>query len=301
MIVISSVRAQPAEYKMTREEYIIQFKEDAVKEMLMHGVPASITLAQGMLESGNGNSALATYANNHFGIKCHKGWEGPSYIQNDDAKNECFRKYPAVLDSYSDHSIFLRSRSRYNFLFELKTTDYKAWSKGLKEAGYATDPKYSERLIEIIEDNKLYEYDAICSLPNIMAAPTNKKLSIGASTKKIMVFNNIKYIIVKEKDTFSKIISDYNIEPWQLRKYNDLTRDEKLVPGQKIYLQPKRRKAKEEFHVVQKNETMHSISQLHGIKLKQLCKKNLLKQGEEPKIGDTLWLRKRKSTVNSKQ
>ena len=296
-VFVNVCLGQPAEYKMTREEYIEQFKDDAIKEMLMHGVPASITLSQGMLESGNGNSALATYANNHFGIKCHKGWNGLSYIQNDDEKNECFRKYPAVLDSYSDHSVFLKSRARYSFLFELKITDYRAWAKGLKEAGYATDPKYSERLIQIIEENKLYEYDAVSALPNIVATTANNKLSINGYTKKIMLFNNIKYIIVKEKDTFLKITNDYNITPGQLRKYNDLSKEEQLITGQKIYLQPKRRKAKEDFHIVQQGENMLCISQLHGIRLKQLYKKNRLHPGEEPKTGDTLWLRGKKPLI----
>ena len=289
------VFAQPAEYKMTGQEYISQFKDDAITEMLMHGVPASITLSQGMLESGNGNSALATYANNHFGIKCHAGWNGPSFIQDDDSKNECFRKYPAVLDSYSDHSDFLKSRARYAFLFDLKITDYKGWARGLKAAGYATDPTYTERLIKIIEENKLYLYDAVANLSKI--APLVKytnKLNLKVSDKKILLFNNIKYMIVQKDDTFFKIVKDYEIKPWQLLKYNDLSREDKLIPGQKLYLQPKGRKAMEEFHIVQKGETMRTISQFHGIKLKKLYKKNLLKPGEEPKIGDKLWLREKK-------
>ncbi|MFY8184987.1 MAG: glycoside hydrolase family 73 protein, partial [Bacteroidia bacterium] len=126
--------AQPSEKKNTPSDYIRMYKEDAISEMLAYGIPASITLAQGMLESGNGNSALSVYANNHFGIKCHAGWTGESYIMDDDAKNECFRKYEKVLDSYTDHSLFLKNRSRYAFLFELPLTDYRGWAKGLKEA-----------------------------------------------------------------------------------------------------------------------------------------------------------------------
>ncbi len=289
--------AQPAERKMTAQQYIESYKEDAIKEMLMYNIPASITLAQGMLESGNGNSDLAVYANNHFGIKCHKGWDGPTYIKDDDAKDECFRKYSNVLESYTDHSQFLKSRSRYAFLFELKRTDYKGWAKGLKEAGYATDPKYTARLLEIIETHKLYQYDEIGGMDNIdvfAQKPDNTKANQKLETREILRFRFIKYIVVKPGDTFYKIARDTDKDLWQLYKYNDLNEKDVLIAGQKLYLQPKHRKAKEPTHIVKKGETMHSISQLHGIKLKNLYKKNNMKPNEQPKIGDTLYLRKNK-------
>ncbi len=287
--------AQPAERKMTAQQYIEAYKDDAIKEMLMYNIPASITLAQGMLESGNGNSDLAVYANNHFGIKCHKGWDGPTYIKDDDAKDECFRKYAKVLDSYTDHSQFLKTRTRYNFLFELKRTDYKGWAKGLKEAGYATDPKYTQRLLEIIETNKLYQYDEIEGMENIdVFAEKPKTNPDKIETREILRFRFIKYIIVKPGDTFYKIAKDTDKDLWQLYKFNDLTEKDKLYAGEKLYLQPKHRKAKEPFHIVKAGETMHSISQLHGIKLKHLYKKNNMKQGEEPKVGQKLYLRKNK-------
>ncbi|MBU1720205.1 MAG: glucosaminidase domain-containing protein, partial [Bacteroidetes bacterium] len=147
--------------KMSAPEYVGKFKEAAIREMEEGGVPASITLAQGLLESGNGNSPLARNANNHFGIKCHVGWEGETYIQDDDEANECFRKYKTVFDSYRDHSNFLRNRQRYAFLFELDPTDYKGWAKGLKKAGYATDPSYADRLIKLIEQYELHKIDEI--------------------------------------------------------------------------------------------------------------------------------------------
>lgn len=290
--------ARSAERKMTREEYIHKFKDDAIKEMLMHRVPASITLAQGMLESDNGNSPLALYANNHFGIKCHEEWSGPVFLKDDDKRNECFRKYTRVIDSYNDHSLFLKSRPRYDFLFELKITDYKRWAKGLKDAGYATDSKYSEKLIQIIEENKLYEYDNVSSLssisPKIAPHSEKPKAVVKIHHSPIMQSNNVNYVIVKEGDTFAKIANDFNIRIWQLCKYNELSEEDKLIPDQKIYLQPKRRKAEEEFHVVKKGETMHFISQLHGIKLKQLYRKNLMTPGEEPKSGEIIWLRAKK-------
>jgi LysM repeat protein len=294
LLLSLSVFAQPAEHKMTPQQYIENYKDEAVKEMLLFNIPASITLAQGMLESGNGNSDLAVYANNHFGIKCHVGWEGPTFTKDDDAKDECFRKYPSVLDSYTDHSKFLKSRSRYSALFALRTNDYKGWAKGLKEAGYATDPKYTQRLIELIETHKLYEFDRIDELPNITAEPANPKPQASIEPREILRFHFIKYIIVKPGDSFFKIAKDTDKDLWQLYKYNDLGPDEKLIAGQKLYLQPKRNRAKEPFHKVKKGETMRSISQLHGIKLKSLYKKNNMKPGEEPKSGDTLYLRKKK-------
>jgi LysM repeat protein len=290
--------AQPAEQKMTPEKYIESFKDEAINEMLMYNIPASITLAQGMLESGNGNSDLAVYANNHFGIKCHVGWEGPSFIKDDDAKDECFRKYPSVLDSYTDHSKFLRSRSRYSQLFELKSNDYKGWAEGLKAAGYATDPKYTKRLLELIETYKLYNYDKIVGVQNISLSGTKPSTPESFEARQILRFHFIKYIIVKPGDTFYKIAHDTQKDLWQIYKFNDLTPDDKLVAGQKLYLQPKRNKAKEPFHTVKRGETMRSISQLHGIKLKKLYKKNQMKPGEDPKPGDILYLRKNKPTGN---
>lgn len=287
--------AQPAEKKMTPEQYINNFKEEAIKEMLMHNIPASITLAQGMLESGNGNSDLAVYANNHFGIKCHDGWKGPTFTKDDDKKDECFRKYPSVLDSYTDHSIFLKSRSRYASLFELKRTDYKSWARGLKEVGYATDPKYAERILQLIETYKLYEYDRMDELPNIKASIVEKSTAPKTiQSREILRSHFIKYIIVKSGDSFTKIAQETDKDLWQIYKYNDLTPEDKLIIGQKIYLQPKRRKAAEPFHVVKKGDTMKSISQLHGIKLKSLYKKNNMKTGEEPVIGQQLYLRANK-------
>ena len=153
-----AVFAQPGSKKITQSEYIEMYKDDAIREMHRSGVPASITLAQGILESGNGNSALARYANNHFGIKCHSDWKGETFIQDDDEKDECFRKYNHVLESYEDHSDFLKKK-RYAFLFDLKITDYKGWANGLKKAGYATNPKYPKLLIDIIELNNLSQYD----------------------------------------------------------------------------------------------------------------------------------------------
>lgn len=294
LLITATGAAQPAEPKMTPERYIESFKDEAIKEMLMYNIPASITLAQGMLESGNGNSDLAVYANNHFGIKCHNEWTGATFTKDDDAKDECFRKYPTVLDSYTDHSEFLKTRPRYAPLFELKRTDYKGWAEGLKATGYATDPRYTKRLLELIETYKLYNYDVMETAPTITASLGKHSTPDRIETREVLRFHLIKYVIVKPGDSFYKIAHDTDKDLWQLYKYNDLTEKDKLIPGQKLYLQPKRNKAKEPFYTVKKGDTMRSVSQLHGIKLKKLYKKNNMKPGEEPKPGDVLYLRANK-------
>jgi LysM repeat protein len=308
---------QPSEPQMTPAQYIEKYKGDAIKEMLMFNIPASITLAQGMLESSNGNSDLAVYANNHFGIKCHNEWNGPTFIKDDDAKDECFRKYPTALDSYTDHSNFLKTRNRYAPLFELKRTDYKGWAKGLHKVGYATDPKYTRRLLTLIEDYKLFQYDkATDDLPTLVKQKntettenkktvTTKKAEVKKQAKEpaiaqrhvlrpIEQFRFINYVIIKPGDSFNKIAQETDKDIWQLYKYNDLQPTDKLIAGERMYLQPKRRKAKEPYHMVKKGETMRSISQLYAIKLSSLYKKNQMKPGEEPKVGETLYLRQKK-------
>ncbi|HEY1039304.1 MAG TPA: glucosaminidase domain-containing protein [Bacteroidia bacterium] len=288
----SILLAQPSEKKLSPTDYISLYKDDAIAEMLMHGIPASITLAQGMLESGNGNSALSVYANNHFGIKCHVGWTGESYYMDDDAKNECFRKYEKVLDSYTDHSLFLKNRPRYAFLFDLPLTDYKGWAKGLKQAGYATHPKYAEQLIELIEKYKLDQYDKQEGLPVKPIASSEPKTKM--ELRQVLRFNGTKFIIAKSGDSFYKLATEFNLELEDLLTYNDLTTKDKLQAGTKIYVERKRRRAKEPYHVVTKGETIKSISQLHGIRMYHLYKKNRMKPGQEPKVGDVLFLRHKK-------
>lgn len=282
--------------KLSPEDYIAKFKDDAIKEMYLHKVPACITLAQGMLESGNGNSDLCKKANNHFGIKCHKEWGGDTYTMDDDERNECFRKYNSALESYSDHSLFLFSRSRYASLFELPITDYKGWCNGLKAAGYATDPKYPERLISIIERYKLHEYNVIESTPK-KRFPIHEEEKPKLEIRQVYRFNRIQFIIAKENDSFYKIALDFNLELDDLLDYNDLTKNDKLQYGQKIYIVRKRRRALESYHVVQKNETLKSVSQLHGIRMSSLTKKNKLKPTDTLKVGEVLYLRHKKPRV----
>ncbi|MCG3165807.1 MAG: Autolysin [Bacteroidia bacterium] len=300
ILVASSVaQTQPAEERYSRQDYISMYRGAAVKEMLISGVPASITLSQGILESGDGNSTLARKANNHFGIKCHE-WTGEKFYMDDDHKGECFRVYKSVFDSYDDHSQFLKTRSRYAGLFQLEKTDYKGWAKGLKDAGYATNPKYPELLIKIIEENQLHQYDLLTEVPKdfdklIVEENTVKSDATSTATAgKILLHNRIKYITVQPGDTYFSICKKHEMVLWQILKYNDLSKDDTLIPGQKIYLQPKRYKGDEEFHVVKQGETMRDISQQHGIKLKTLYKKNNMVAGTEPKVGDKLNLKSKK-------
>jgi LysM repeat protein len=292
--VFASVSAQPSEYKMSRQQYIERYSQEAVKEMHAYGIPASITLAQGILESGDGNSPLAKYANNHFGIKCHKGWNGPVFIQDDDEKNECFRKYYSAEESYRDHSLFLKSRKWYEPLFELKISDYKGWAHGLKKAGYATNPKYAELLIRLIEDHELYKYDKLKEIPSYtQQADPSTTVKPEALDLNISLKNNVKFIIARKGDSVFKLAKELELAPWQIFKYNDFGKHATIHEGDVIYLQPKRNKASESFHIVKKGETIRSISQLHAVKMKKLYRYNNLIPGNEPAAGDTLNLRKR--------
>jgi LysM repeat protein len=291
-----------AQKKQTREEYINKYKDIAIYQMKTQGVPASIILAQGLLESDNGNSTLAVKANNHFGIKCHT-WNGPALYQDDDAKNECFRKYSNPEKSYSDHSDFLRGARRYSSLFDLNPTDYKGWAHGLKKAGYATNPHYADMLIAIIEENNLYVYDKGVAIE--VESPTKGMGDLVDvdhfvidmnKHRKVFTRNRIKYIIVKKGDDYARLTKELELLPWQLSKYNELNSDSSLKEGQELYIQPKRCRAEinHSVHVVEKDETMYSISQMYGIKLKSLYSKNRMKVGDQPEVGQVLQLRKRK-------
>ena len=261
------------EHLISRSEYIASWKLVAIEQMKISGIPASITMAQGILESGNGNSKLAREGKNHFGIKCH-GWEGEKIYLDDDAKNECFRVYADAKDSYQDHSDFLKKYKRYEFLFTYKSTDYKSWARGLKDAGYATNPSYAESLIKLIEEEKLFELDEDkLSRENIFTADFQKVLT------KHTVYstaNGTNYILVKKRDTFYKISQELGISMSILRKYNDFhPSKEFLIPGEKIYTEPKVRKSKKEkFVVLDTKKTLREISQEKGIRLKSLVKKN---------------------------
>jgi LysM repeat protein len=249
--------------------------------MKKYQIPASITLAQGILESNNGNSRLATKANNHFGIKCH-GWEGKKIYADDDKKNECFRSYKNVAGSFEDHSLFLNKYDRYNFLFEYKLSDYKSWAKGLKKAGYATNNKYADLLIKIIEENKLYKYD------------NNKKHFINSNKKSRNIYlhlNKIKYVKIKKGENLLDISNQLDMRLWQLYKYNDIDKNHSLSEDEIIFIQPKRNKSKTYIHEVEKGETLRMISQNYGVKLKKLKSRNKFIMNTGLNSGDKIRLR----------
>jgi len=272
LFVLTVFRAAASEKTISRSEYISAWKMVAIEQMNVHGIPASITLAQGILESGNGNSKLAKEGNNHFGIKCH-GWEGEKMYQDDDAKNECFRVYKNAKESYIDHSTFLKKHQRYAFLFNYKSSDYKNWAKGLKDAGYATSSTYAEALIKLIEDEKLNQYDS------------QRVSSPLVSTQNTFVFqahqqninpNGVRYVVAKKGDTFFRISQELGISTSLMRRYNNFHPDKEfLVPGDIIYLQPKSWKSKTDKQMVLKEKkTLREISQEKGIRLKTLLRKN---------------------------
>jgi len=292
-----------AQKKITSEEYIKKYQGLAISQMKKYGVPASIILAQGLLESGSGNSTLAVKANNHFGIKCHKTWTGPRIYHDDDAKGECFRKYRSPEKSYHDHSEFLRGARRYAFLFDLNPTDYKGWARGLKKAGYATDPQYPQKLIRIIEEYKLYTLDTGVDIS--IESPTKgmgeevdpENFSIDIfNQRKLYMKNRIKYIIVEKGDTYEELTRELELMPWQLAKYNEIERGAKLDEGQELFIQPKRRKAEvnHPLHIAEEGETMYEIAQMYGVRLKWLYRRNRMQEGEEPVAGEKIFLRGRK-------
>jgi LysM repeat protein len=295
---LGTCAAALAQEKITAEQYIETYKSLAVVEMQRTGIPASITLAQGLMESGNGNSILAKEANNHFGIKCKKDWKGRSIHVDDDAPQECFRAYDRAEDSYRDHSDFLTTNVRYAFLFKLEPDDYKGWAYGLKSAGYATNPRYPEMLIETIEKYSLYQYDNGNKRQPVLANKEEKKVRCEPRRKRddLFALNGLQVYEIQAGDDLEKIADKNHMMRWQILKYNDLCRHEPLIPGNILYLKPKMRKAKEEYHVVLAGEGMYYISQLHGIKLKRLYKLNRMVKWQEPKPGETLYLRTMRTT-----
>jgi len=295
----STLRAQ-SKGKLSREQYIQKYADLAMKEMARAGIPASITLAQGCLESNNGNSTLAVKGNNHFGIKCHD-WTGKKMYHDDDTKGECFRVYKSPYESYIDHSNFLVTRGRYSFLFELKPHDYRGWAKGLKKAGYATAKNYATLLIQIIEQNELYRYD-VQVLQGALGVETessqDKREHSYETTREVLMNNGIEYIVVEPGDTPESLRNELDLYQNEIYRYNNLYKGEELEVGQMIYLQPKRRKAApgNDVHVVRSGETMYDISQIYGVKIKQLYRMNLLQEGAQPLEGTEIFLRKRRSS-----
>lgn len=254
--------------RLTAEQYCKKYAKEAQEQMRKYGVPASITLAQGMVESAYGSSYLAVIANNHFGIKAYRGWSGAKVYCDDDTQDEPFCKFSSVLEGYEYHSTFLRDNTRYARLFKLDIRDYESWAKGLSECGYATNKKYPQMLIDVIERNHLDIYDILDS----KAVSRQHKLYVTAERR------GLKYVRCEQGDDLAAIAYEFGLAERKLRYYNDLVRGAKLNQGDIIYLQSKKRKAPKGFetHVVKAGESLHSISQIYGVKVKSLMKRNHL-------------------------
>ena len=291
--------------QFSRAEYIRNYQLLAIEEMSRSGIPASITMAQACLESGNGNSELSKISNNHFGIKCKSYWTGKTVYYDDDEKNECFRKYSTVKESFIDHTNFLMENPRYYELFQLPPDDYIGWAKGLKKAGYATARDYDKKLISIIEEYQLYRLDYRISLDQLTASNRTRIISENISDKltitpfsihQITKINGVKSVIAKEGDTYEMIAQELGLEQWELYNFNDLANGYKPQPNEVVYVEPKNKKTSRNIltHMAEANETMHYISQLYGVKLKPLYRRNKMKFGTQPIIGQEILLHSKK-------
>lgn len=274
--------------KSNYEKYIDKYHHYATDQMKRYGIPASITLAQGLLESSAGTSYLARKANNHFGIKVGGGWKGPYVIQSDDLPNDRFRVYRSVKASYEDHSLFLYGKPRYADLFKLSQKDYKGWAHGLKKAGYATNPRYAYLLIDLIERYDLTQYDKKGGKRNQKKNPLDDRV--------IRMCNESFYLIAEEGDTYKSLSKIVGKSERKLRKYNEVDKNYSLEPGDVVYLEKKEKKAdkshKKKYHAVRVGESMHSIAQRYGMRMETLYKINRKSPGYLPKCGDLLLIRK---------
>lgn len=295
-----------AQYKMSAQEYVDTYKQLAIRSMKEFGIPASITLAQGLLESGSGGSRLAVEGNNHFGIKCKGTWSGATIYHDDDAKGECFRKYRSVEHSYRDHSKFLTESPRYAALFRLDPTDYQGWAKGLKAAGYATNPQYPQLLIDLIERHRLYRFDQPAGAGGLLGrhkersehreeyreASEEANIPQTPPRHEVEKNNGVRYIVSSPGESFASVAAQYNLSITRLLRFNDLKNAFPLPEGTALYIEPKRNRASAAtIHTVEQGDSFHSISQQYGIKLKKLQKMNPIIRRFPPRIGQRLRLR----------
>ena len=295
------------------KEYILKYKDIAMQEMQRTGVPAAITLAQGIHETSAGQSVLVLKSNNHFGIKCKAEWQGPSVSHDDDARGECFRKYSSPFDSYKDHSDFLATRSHYASLFRLDPTDYEAWAVGLKKAGYATNPKYPQILIKLIRDYDLQDYTLIAmgTKPDNQQNDSwakkydaNERTNTASVTPQpvaiepqktnyptgVFKINETKVVFIQKGTSFLAVAQEYDVPLNRLFEFNDMRQQELATADQLIYLQRKRKTGASEFHTVAHGENLYQIAQIEGIRIESLLSYNLLKGNMQPQVGEKLYL-----------
>ncbi len=295
-VLLLAVCALTAGAQMRRNtaylNYISQYKDLAIEQMLRYRVPASITLAQGLLESRAGLSDLAVRGNNHFGIKCH-GWTGRKTYHDDDEAGECFRAYDNARQSYEDHSRFLSQNSRYARLFSLDRTDYRGWAKGLKACGYATNPNYANSLIGIIETYGLSQYDRANTYDRFLERHTaDKPARPGETLHQIYSYNDNYYVEAREGDTYASIAKEVGLSARKIAKYNERNKKDTLSPGEYVYLKKKRTKAEKKYkkrlHTVKVGESLYSIAQYYGVRTKSLYKKNKLSPDYQLRVGDRI-------------
>ena len=312
-LLITGCLAGRAQNSTTIEDYIATYKDIAISEMQRTGVPASIKLAQGIHETMAGTSPLVKKSNNHFGIKCKSNWTGPSVSHTDDAPNECFRKYEMPEESYRDHSDFLRNNTRYSSLFNLDPLDYAAWANGLKKAGYATNPRYPQIIIRLVEDYHLQDYTLVAMgkpvpgqqeelaaiLPETKKEESLQEIeAIEAIPETAPEFpmgefriNSTRVVYVGSGVSLLSIADQYKIPLAKLFEFNELPETETLVKGQLIYLQRKRKNGESDFHVVKAGETLADVAQQEAIRLESLLEFNHLKNYMQPAAGEKLYLR----------
>jgi len=281
----------------TYEAYTERYSDLSIEHMERYGIPASITLAQGILESGAGMSDLARRSNNHFGIKCHRGWKGPSVYAADDTPNDCFRKYARVEDSYEDHSLFLINGIRYSALFDLAVTDYKGWARGLQKSGYATDKAYANKLIKLIEDYELYRFDDKKYRKGVSRRERDERRREETAqmtwTHQPYITHGLVYVEAVNGDSFTGIAQEFGFKVEELLRFNEAPLDFPLSDGDIVYFQKKKARADKpyEFHTVQMGESMYSISQKYGIRMRNLYRLNKKNYKYIPEEGDLLKLR----------
>lgn len=305
--------------RQTREEYIDRYHKIAIDHMERYGIPASITLAQGILESDCGNSRLSRSSNNHFGIKCKKSWTGDRVYHDDDEKGECFRAYPSVEESYEDHAEFLDNSPRYDSLFAYSSSDYRSWARGLKAAGYATAPDYAERLVKIIEANKLYLFDkdngaALYAASHTVKEPSEEHFSVQPADNdsgvdpdnyrvtinahkgyNVYSTNGTFYVLAKQDDTYENIGEKFQVSAANLRRFNDVDKGVNPIEGEPVYINRKQRSWSGEAstHTALEGETLYTLSQHYGITEKSLRKINSIKGDHGGfRAGDVVLLRK---------
>ncbi len=296
LLLICAPSMAQMKWNQAYQTYINQYKDLAIEQMLRYRIPASITLAQGVFESAAGKSDLVRQGNNHFGIKCHN-WTGPTQYHDDDARGECFRVYMDARESYEDHSKFLARQPRYASLFSLGTTDYQGWARGLKQCGYATNPQYANKLIQIIELYNLNQYDHAKRYDRFMAehSGTDQPVNAEGLLHPIHIFNKNYYLQARQGDTFKSIGKEVGISWRKLARYNERDKHDQLNKGDIIYLKKKRKKAPRQYkkrpHVVQAGESMYTISQRYGIRIESLYKMNHLDPSFQIRVGMKLRVR----------